>query len=283
MGHGKAISMLTYYDGMWHKGNPKIIGPHSHGMWLGSTVFDGARAIAGKTPDLDRHCQRLIHSARLMGLSPMLTAHEIEDLALDGVSRFAKNAELYICPLFYAEDGFVHPDPDSTRFALTINVSPLPEPKGFTAGRSSFRRPARDAAPTEAKASCLYPNISRACREAAMRGFENAVVLDPNGNVAEFAYANLFMVKDGVVHTPAPNGTFLNGITRQRVIALLRSARIEVVERAVIFEELLNADELFSTGNYAKVTPCIRLENHEFPIGPVYTKARQLYWDFMSK
>ena len=283
MGHGKATDMLTYHDGMWHKGNPRIIGPHSHGLWLGSTVFDGARAIAGKTPDLDRHCHRLIHSARLMGLSPMLTAHEIEDLALDGVRRFPKSAELYICPLFYAEDGFVHPDPDSTRFALTINVSPLPETKGITACRSSFRRPARDAAPTEAKASCLYPNISRACREAAMRGFETAVMLDPNGNVAEFAYANLFMAKDGAVHTPAPNGTFLNGITRQRVISLLRSARIEVIERAIAFEELLNADELFATGNYAKVAPCIRLENHDFPFGPVYTKARQLYWDFMSK
>ncbi len=283
MGHGKATNMLTYFDGTWHKGNPRVIGPHSHGVWLGSTVFDGARAVAGKTPDLDRHCQRLIHSARLLGLAPMLTAREIEDLVHYGVRRFPKNSELYICPLFYAEDGFVLPNPDSTNFALTISVDPLPKPTGFSAGRSSFRRPARDAAPTDAKASCLYPNIARACREASMRGFDTAVMLDPNGNVAEFAYANLFMIKDGAAHTPAPNGTFLNGITRQRVIALLRSSRIEVIERAIVFEELLTADELFSTGNYAKLSPCTRIENHDFPIGPVYNKARQLYWDFMSK
>jgi branched-chain amino acid aminotransferase len=137
-------------------------------------------------------------------------------------------------------------------------------------------------APTEAKASCLYPNVARASREAGARGFDAAVVLDPNGNVAEFGYMNLFFVGDGVVQTPAANGTFLNGITRQRVITLLRDAGVEVVERAVDFADLLSASEVFATGNYGKVLPCTRLEDRTLPIGPVYRQARELYFAFAS-
>jgi branched-chain amino acid aminotransferase len=182
--------------------------------------------------------------------------------------------------MFYAEAGFVVPDPSSTRFVLTVYEAPLPEPVGFSACLSSFRRPARDMAPTEAKASCLYPNVARVGREAAHKGFDTAVVRDPNGNVAEFAYTNLFFAKDGVVHTPAANGTFLNGITRQRIISLLRGTGVEVVERGIDFSELLAADEVFASGNYAKVQPCIRLEGRELPTGPMYAKARALYFEF---
>ena len=96
-------------------------------------------------------------------------------------------------------------------------------------------------APTGAKASCLYPNVARSVGEAQEKGFEVGVVLDPSGNVAEFSYSNLFMVKDGVVSTPVINGTFLNGITRQRVIKLLRDDGFEVVERTIDFPELLGA------------------------------------------
>ncbi|MCU0895262.1 MAG: aminotransferase class IV, partial [Rhodospirillales bacterium] len=103
-----------------------------------------------------------------------------------------------------------------------------------------------------------------------------------NGNVAEFGYMNLFFVGDGVVQTPAANGTFLNGITRQRVISLLRDAGVEVVERAVDFADLLGASEVFATGNYGKVLPCTRLEDRALPIGPVYRQARELYFAFAA-
>ncbi|MBI4966751.1 MAG: branched-chain amino acid aminotransferase [Rhodospirillales bacterium] len=274
---------LTYHAGDWHEGNPALMGPLTHGVWLASTVFDGARAVAGLVPDLDRHCTRVVQSARAMGLDPMLTPGEIEELAWEGIRRFPPAAELYICPMFWAESGFVYPDPASTRFCLSVYELPLPPFAGFSACRSSYRRAARDMAPTDCKASCLYPNIARIGREAKARGFESAVVLDANGNVAEFAFTNLFMVKDGTVHTPAPTGTFLNGITRQRVIALLRQADIGVVERAIGFEELLTADELFATGNYAKVQPCTRLEEIHYPVGPTASLARTLYWDFARR
>jgi branched-chain amino acid aminotransferase len=264
MGKAHGGEALTFVDGQWQAGNPKILTARSHAVWLSSVVFDGARAFGGVAPDLDRHCARAVASARILGLKPTMTGA----------------AELYICPMFFAEEGFVVPDADSTRFVLSIYESPLPSPTGFSACRSSYRRPAKDMAPTEAKASCLYPNVARIGREAKDRGFDTAVVHDPNGNVAEFAYSNLFMVKDGVVHTPAANGTFLNGITRQRVIGLLREAGFEVVERAIDFVELLTANEVFATGNYAKVQPCVRIEDVELRPGPLYAKARELYFEF---
>ena len=274
---------LTYVDGAWQDGSPRVLSPMSHAVWLGSAVFDGARAIQGRAPDLDRHCARVVESARLMGLAPMLTGAEIEDLARDGIGRFGGDADLYICPMFYPEDGFIVPEPASTRFVLTINESPLPAADGFSACLSSFRRPARDMAPTQAKAACLYPNVARILREAQAKGFDSAVVLDPAGNVAEFAYANLFLVKDGVVTTPVPSGTFLNGITRQRVIALLHGDGVEMIERSVDFADVLAADELFSTGNYAKVVPCKRIEDRDLQAGPMAGRARELYFRFASE
>lgn len=283
MGKGLTGKTLAYVDGQWRQGNPLLMGPRHHAVWLSSVVFDGARAFDGTAPDLDRHCARVVASAHHLAMAPMLTAAEIAEIAWDGIHRFPKDAELYVCPMFYAEDGFVWPDPASTRFVMTVHEAPLPEAKGFSACLSTFRRPARDMAPTEAKASCLYPNIARIGREAAGKGFDTAVVLDPCGNVAEFAYTNLFLVRDGVVVTPAPNGTFLNGITRQRVIQLLRKDGVEVVERAVRFDEVLTADELFATGNYAKVQPCSRIEARVLPIGPLYERARELYFAFARR
>jgi branched-chain amino acid aminotransferase len=119
-----------------------------------------------------------------------------------------------------------------------------------------------------------------AAAEAKRRGFDNAVMRDPIGNVAEFTAQNLMLGRGGVVHTPVPNGTFLNGITRQRVIALLRGAGVEVVERTIRVDDLLEADEIFSTGNHGKVVPCLRYEDKTFAPGPIAARARELYWSF---
>ncbi len=284
VGHGAtdqgATQAQTYYRGGWLEGNPKVIGPMTHGFWMSSVVFDGARAFDGVAPDLDRHCARCIASAAVMGLAPMLTAGEIEEIARDGIARFPRGAELYIRPAFFAEGGFVLADAETTEFVLTIHELPLPGERGFSACLSSRQRPSPAVAPTQAKASCLYPNVGLALREARARGFDTAVMLDPLGHVAEFATANLFLAKDGVVATPALNGTFLNGITRQRVIELLRDDGIEVRETVVTPEDLFEADELFSTGNLAKVQPATRFEGHHYQAGPVYQRARALYWAF---
>ena len=216
----------TYVDGEWLEGNPPLIGPTSHAMWLGSTVFDGARWFDGLSPDLDLHCQRVNRSATNMGMKPTMTAEEIERLALEGVKKFDGKTAIYIKPMYWAEHGtsysVVAPDPDSTRFALCLFEAPMHTAKPSSLTVSPFRRPNPEVAMTGAKTGSLYPNSGRAIIEARNRGFDNALMRDMNGNVAETASSNIFMVKDGVVMTPIANGTFLSGITRSRLMTLLR-------------------------------------------------------------
>jgi branched-chain amino acid aminotransferase len=272
---------LTYYNGQWTEGNVPLYGAMDHSVWLGSSVFDGARAIRGHLPDLRPHLERVVRSAESLGLRCPLLVDEMEALVREGVSRFPADAELYVRPLVFGADGFLIPDPEKSGFALTLFDAPLPAFNGFSACLSALVRPEPSMAPTDAKASALYANSTRAMREARARGFDQAIMLDAAGNVAEFASSNLFLVTDeGVVVTPVPNGTFLAGITRARVMALLAGAGIEVQERSVAPEELDTAREIFSTGNYGKVTPCTRYESRTLEAGPVARQARELYLAF---
>lgn len=270
----------TWYQEKWHEGNPMLMGPMTHAPWLGSCVFDGSRAFEGVSPDLDLHCQRIVRSAESFGLKIVKSAGEIEELVREGIAKFPKHAELYLRPMFWAADGFVDVDPESTEFSVSVYDSPMPKPTGFSVTCSPFRRPSFEYAPTDAKAACHYPNSARAIREAKMRGFDNAVMLDPLSNVAELATANIWFAKDGEAHTPVPNGTFLNGVTRQRVIQLLRDAGIKVHERSIRWQEFIDADEVFSTGNYGKVVPVTKIEHRNLQPGPIMAKARELYWDY---
>lgn len=276
-----STTSICYFRGQWAEGAVPLMTSATNAAWLANTVFDGARAFEGVTPDLDRHCERVIRSAHALGLQPTHTAQEIHALALEGVAQFAHGTALYIRPMFWAETGLILIDPSSTEFALVITKMPLPDPsKGFTACLSPYRRPAPDQAPTHAKAACLYPLAAMAAADAKKRGFDNAVMRDPIGNVAELTAQNIMIVSNGVVHTPIPNGTFLNGVTRQRVIALLRGAGVDVIERTIAVSELAGADEIFATGNHGKVVPCLRYEDTAFAIGPMAAKARELYWAF---
>ena len=269
---------LTYFKGEWAEGNIPLFGAMDHSVWLGSSVFDGARSIGGQIPDLRLHLQRVIHSALRLGLQCPLSVDEMEALTLEGVAKFPADADLYIRPLVFGCDGFLIPEPATSGFALTLFDAPMPAFTGFAACLSTMRRPDANMAPTDAKASALYANSTRVMREAKERGYENGVVLDSQGNVAEFATSNLFLVTpEGQVVTPVPNGTFLAGITRARVIALLGEAGVTVVERSVRPQELESAIEIFSTGNYAKVTPCVRYEGRTLAAGPVATLARERY------
>lgn len=273
----------TWIDGSWIDGNQPILGPRSHAMWMGSSVFDGARAFEGVMPDLELHCERVNKSAKALGLKPFMSVGQIAELAWEGLSKFGADAQLYVRPMYWAEDGgfmFVPPDGETTRFALCMYDTPMPKPSGFTATTTSFERPTLSSMPVNAKAGCLYPNNGRMLREAQEKGFHNALCCDALGNVAEFATSNAFLVKEGKVFTPAPNGTFLNGITRQRIISLLRSAGMEVHEIMLNYDDFRNADEIFSTGNYSKIVPVVKFEDKEFVAGPVYSKARELYWEF---
>lgn len=273
----------TFVDGDWHEGNVPIMGPRTHAAWLGSSVFDGARAFEGVTPDLDRHCARVNASAVALGLKPVVSVDTWTALVADGLKRFGAKPELYIRPMYWAERAgwaSVPPDPESTRWCLCMYDAPMPAPTGAAITLSPFRRPSLETMPVNAKAGCLYPNNARALNEARSRGFDTCLVRDMLGNVAELATANVFMAKDGAVFTPAANGTFLDGVTRQRVIALLRAAGVTVHETTLRPGDFETADEIFSSGNYAKVSPVVRIGERGLQPGPFFRKARDLYWTF---
>ncbi len=276
----------TFFDDTWHEGNPQLLGPRDHAAWLGSTVFDGARGFEGVTPDLEAHCQRVNDSAQALGLIANRETGEIVEIAKEGVAKFDSDTAVYIRPMYWAQDGgrfSVPPNPESTVFCMCIYALPMPDPAGFSDTRSSYRRPAVDQATVNAKAACLYPNSARALAEAAEKGFDNALVLDPSGHVAELATSNVFLAKDGEVHTPFPNGTFLNGVTRQRTIKLLEDAGTRVHQRSLTFDDFEEADEIFATGNYFKVMPVTRIEQRSLQPGPFYSRARELYWDWSHR
>lgn len=271
---------VYFHNGDWHDECPKVLGPMDHSFWMASTVFDGARSYQGMAPDLDLHCARLARSALALGYNPTMEDGEVLDLCEQAVKKLPKESELYIRPMYFARGGFIDPDPESAEFILAVYDSPMPDAHGFTAHFSRLRRPAKDMAPTDAKASCLYPNSGRAMVEANRAGFDNAILMDSNNNVAEFATSNLWTVKDGVAFTPAANGCFLAGITRSRIKTLADMAGIEVQETHMTKEDVLTADEVFNSGNFGKVLPVTRVDDKEFQPGPVSRKLREMYMDF---
>ncbi len=133
---------------------------------------------------------------------------------------------------------------------------------------------------TMAKAGSLYAHNGRIMADARRRGFNNALSLDIDDHVAETASTNVFAVRDGEVLTPVPNGTFLNGLNRQRVIKLLRADGVKVTETSLTVEDFAKADEIFCTGNIGKVVPVAKFEDRVMPECPVSLHARSLYWDF---
>jgi branched-chain amino acid aminotransferase len=273
----------TFFNGEWHEGNLPLWGVRTHAIWLGSSVFDGARVFEGVAPDLDLHCARVNASAKSMFLESKVSTERWLELVNEGRKKFGPDTPLYVRPMVWAERAgpqALPPDAASTNWCLVLYETPMRKPEGFSITLSPFRRPTYETAPVDAKATCLYPNNARAMLEAKTRGFDNCIVLDAAGNVAELANSNLFMAKDGVVFTPIPNGTFLAGITRMRTIKLLRADGVEVVETVLKYRDFETADEIFATGNASKQQPITRIGERALQPGPLYRKARELYWAF---
>jgi branched-chain amino acid aminotransferase len=157
-----------------------------------------------------------------------------------------------------------------------------PETVSVTLATTQFRRPVLADAVVNAKAGCLYPNNARMLAEVRAKGYGNALVADAMGNVAESASANAFMVRDGEVFTPIPNGTFLAGITRARHIANMKADGMTVHETVLSFDDFRSADEVFLTGNLQKVTPVTEFEGTPYQVGPVTRRVREIYWDWAA-
>ncbi|MBM1634634.1 branched-chain amino acid aminotransferase [Sulfitobacter mediterraneus] len=283
-------NIKTYYDGAWHDGDKTVINAADHGAWLGTTVFDGARLFDGLSPDLEAHCARINRSAKALMITPTVETEEMVEMVREGLKSYGRDSAVYIRPMYWAlagdELGIV-PREGATGFAISLEEIPMAPPEAATTlTRTRFRRPVLEDNVVNAKAGCLYPNNARMMVEARSKGFGNALVADAAGNVAESASANAFMVKDGEVFTPIPNGTFLAGITRARHIKNMQADGIKVHETVLSFDDFHDADEVFLSGNMMKVTPVKAFDDTTYEVGananPVTRRVREMYWDWAA-
>ena len=283
-------NIKTYYEGAWHDGDRMIMTAADHGAWLGTTVFDGARLVDGLSPDLDKHCARVNRSAEALMINPTVETDRMVELVREGLESYGSDKAVYIRPMYWAINGGdlgIVPKDDETGFAICLEEIPMAPPEATTTlTRTRFRRPVLEDAVVNAKAGCLYPNNARMLVEARSKGFGNALVADAMGNVAETATANIFMVKDGEVFTPIPNGTFLAGITRARHMQNMEREGMKVHETILSFEDFHGADEVFMSGNMMKVTQVSAFDDTRYEIGananPVTRRVRDMYWDWAA-
>ncbi len=273
----------TYFNGTWHDGDVPVMGAADHGAWLGSSVFDGARYFDGVAPDLLAHCRRVNASAEALMLTPSVSAEEMVEIIWDGIRGFDWDDAIYLRPMYWGIDGdktAIVPE-GMAKFAVCLEEASLaPAEMAVRTTTTRFRRPVLEDAVVNAKAGCLYPNNARMLREVQAKGYQNALVADAMGNLAESATANVFLVKDGEVFTPIPNGTFLAGITRARHIRNLTADGSKVHETVLTFDDVRDADEVFLSGNMNKVTPVTEFDGTFYQVGPVTRRVREMYWDW---
>lgn len=245
----------------------------THSLHYGSAVYEGIRAYGGSIFKLREHNARLARSAEILGYEIPFSAAEIDAACREVLVR-NDLSEGYIRPAAWRGTGVgLSPAGVGVRLAIAAwdwpsYFTPEQRMKGVRLSWSRWRRPAPDTAPTGAKASGLYQICTIAKHEAETSGFDDALMLDYRGLVAEATGANVFLVIGGQLHTPIPD-CFLDGITRQTVIALAREAGIEVVERHISPDELRSASEVFLTGTAAEITPVARIGDLYFSPGSI--------------
>jgi branched-chain amino acid aminotransferase len=245
----------------------------SHGLHYASAVFEGERAYSGNIFHLQEHTERLIASGKLLGFDIPYTADEINAACIETVRKNGLT-DAYIRPLAWRGTEQLAVSAQLTRIHLMIAVWAWPNlfgadrMKGVRLDLAKWRRPAPDTAPTASKAAGLYMIGTLSKHEAEAKGFDDAIMLDFKGDLAEGTGANMFLVIDGKVTTPTPI-CFLDGITRRTVMGLARARQMEVVERTVKVEELGQASEVFLAGTAAEVTPVRQIADHHYTPGQI--------------
>lgn len=254
----------------------------SHGLHYASCVFEGLRVYNGRIFKLREHSERLFESARILGFEIPFTLEEIEQ-AIRTVVVEQKIDHGYVRPVAWRGSEMMAVSARKNRIHVIIAAWPWPayfsaeaRSRGIRLDIAKWRRPAPDTAPTNSKAAGLYMICTLAKHAAEDAGFEDALMLDYRGRIAEATGANIFLVQNGELHTPTPD-CFLNGITRRTVIELAKKRGLKVVERAIMPEELAKTDEVFLTGTAVEVTPVGEIGSYKFKVGPVTTQLMDDY------
>ena len=254
----------------------------THGLHYGSCVFEGERLYNGKIFKLTEHTRRLFRSAEILEMEIPFTVEEIDAACIETVARMGFS-DAYIRPVAWRgpEQMGVAAQATKTHVAIAAWEWPSyfdPETKrrGIKMMHAPYARPAPNSAPTEAKAAGLYMICTLSKHAAERAGYADALMLDYRGYVAEATGANIFFVKDGVIHTPLAD-CFLNGLTRQTVIDLARSRGFDVIERHIQPEEMTSFTECFITGSAAEVTPVAEIGDYRFTPGNISLSLMEDY------
>ena len=263
-----------WYDGKlvpWQEAKTHVL---THGLHYASCVFEGERLYNGRIYKLEEHTHRLFESARIMGMKIPYTEDEINKACYEA-ARAQNIVDGYVRPVVYRGSEMMAVAAQNTKIHVAIAVwqwpsyfDPKEKLKGIRLDISEWKRPAPDTAPTQAKAAGLYMICTLSKHNAEAKGYADAMMFDYRGYVAEATGANIFFVKDGALHTPIAD-CFLNGITRQSVIALARARQIPVHERHIKREELTGFTECFITGSAAEVTPVSEIGPYKFKPGAI--------------
>ena len=254
----------------------------SHGLHYASCVFEGERVYDGRIFKLRQHSERLFNSARILGFEIPYTLEEIDAATLKVVAE-QNIKDGYVRPVAWRGSEMMAVSARRNRIHVMIAAWPWPtyfsaeaRRRGIRLDIAKWRRPAPETAPTEAKAAGLYMICTLAKHAAEDAGFDDALMLDYRGQVAESTGANIFLVQNGELHTPIPD-CFLNGITRQTVIELAKKRGLKVVERAIMPEEFAHTDEVFLTGTAVEVTPVSEIGPYKFKVGPISHQMMEDY------
>jgi len=247
----------------------------THALHYASCVFEGERIYSGRIFKLREHSQRLIDSGRLLGFTIPWSLEQIEQAQIDTV-KASGIADGYVRPVAWRGPEQMGVAAQLTKIHMAIAVwddwkayfTPEARAKGIRMSWAKWARPAPNTAPTAAKAAGLYMICTLSKHAAEAEGFDDALMLDWRGQIAEATGANIFLGINGELHTPKPD-CFLDGITRKVVIGLAKARQIKVVERAIMPSELAQTQEVFVTGSAAEVTPVTQIGEHKYPVGPL--------------
>ena len=269
----------------WREANVHVL---THALHYASSVFEGQRAYGGEVFKLTDHSRRLKKSAELLGFEIPYSVEEIDAACREALKANGLE-DAYMRPVAWRGSEQMGVSAQKAKIHLAIAAwywgayfGEEAVRKGLRLDIARWRRPAPYTAPTESKAAGLYMICTLARHDAQAKGYDDALMFDWRGQVAEGTGANAFFVRDGRLHTPTPD-CFLNGITRQTVIGLARKRGIEVVERAIWPEELEGFEQFFLTGSAAEVTPVAEAGPWRFEVGELTLQLRKDYLDLVNR
>ena len=246
----------------------------SHGLHYASSVFEGERAYGGEIFKLTEHSQRLIDSARILDFEIPYSLEQIDQACRDTIAA-NKLTDCYVRPIAWRGSEMMGVAAQISKIHLAVAAwdwgsyfDPAQKMKGIRLAMAQYRRPDPATIPSKAKAAGLYMICTIEKHRAERAGHNDAMMLDWRGHIAECTGANIFLIKDGVIHTPTPD-CFLDGITRRTVMGLAKDRQMKVVERTILPDELPGFSECFIVGTAAEVTPVSEIGPHKFKPGTI--------------